>query len=179
MPTNRTRANYDELNKIAQQWTQQEQATRQMLTSLRQCMDALQGGDWVGQGANAFYAEMTSTVLPSLNRLADALGAARRTTIAIRAAVQQAEADAAAVLRDDGADYSKAGSKGRGLASLQTSSSTDGNAKNLVDSGAGNSANPGLPTMKHNKDTPVFKTPPAGAQLVVGGVSVRDVKLSA
>ena len=45
MPTNRTRANYDELNKIAQQWAKEEQATRQMLASLRQCMDVLQGGD--------------------------------------------------------------------------------------------------------------------------------------
>ncbi len=62
-------------------------------------MDTLQGGDWVGPGATAFYAEMNGDVLPSLNRLASALGEASRVTQRISAGFRQAEAEAAAVLR--------------------------------------------------------------------------------
>jgi len=103
MAINRTRAQYDELNTIAQRWAQEEHATRQMLTAIKQVMDTLQGGDWVGEGARAFYAEMTSQVLPALNRLAGALGHASAVTGQISQLVKQAEDEAARALNGQGA----------------------------------------------------------------------------
>ena len=107
-----TRANYDELNAIARRWTHEAQAARQMVYSIRQCVDALQAGDWVGEGATAFYAEMHTAVLPALNRLVHALSAAAQTTHQINMLMQQAERDAAAVLHDDTTPGQPSGSSG-------------------------------------------------------------------
>jgi uncharacterized protein YukE len=72
-----------------------------MLQALRREMQTLENGDWVGPGARAFYGEMNSAVLPAVQRLAKALDAARDTTLQIRAVIQEAEAEAARVLRED------------------------------------------------------------------------------
>ena len=73
MTNDRTRANYDELNNAARRWAAEAERAQQMVATLKQNMDVLQGGGWVGQGARAFYAEMNGQVLPSLNRLVAAL----------------------------------------------------------------------------------------------------------
>jgi WXG100 family type VII secretion target len=73
MPANRIRADYDELMKLAGKWNQEAQSCAAMLQSLRQAMDTLQGGDWIGPGASAFYAEMNGMIIPALRRLIAAL----------------------------------------------------------------------------------------------------------
>ena len=102
MANNRTRASYDELKRAAQQWAREAENAQRMVMTLTQNMDALQAGDWVGQGARAFYAEMNSQVLPSLNRLVAALGKAGTTTLQISQLVKDAEDAAAAVLNGRG-----------------------------------------------------------------------------
>ena len=98
MATKRTRAEYDELGNAARKWAAEADHARQMVASLKQCMDTLQGGDWVGQGARAFYAEMNGQVMPALQRLVKALESASRTTQSISRAVHEAEQAAAGVL---------------------------------------------------------------------------------
>ncbi len=78
-----------------------------MLRALKQSIDGLQGGDWIGQGASAFYAEMGGQVLPSLQRLVKALTLAEKATRAISAEIKRAEQEAAALLKDTGADPKK------------------------------------------------------------------------
>lgn len=99
MPSNRVRVDHDQLAQISRGFQTESDSAKSLIQSVRQSMDTLQGGDWVGPGATAFYAEMTGDVLPSLNRLASALGEASRVTQRISAAFRQAETEAAAVLR--------------------------------------------------------------------------------
>ena len=99
MPSNRVRVDHDQLAQISRGFQTESDSARGLIQSVRQSMDTLQGGDWVGPGATAFYAEMNGDVLPSLNRLASALGEASRVTQRISAGFRQAEAEAAAVLR--------------------------------------------------------------------------------
>lgn len=98
MAANLIRADYDELNKLAGKWNQEAQNCAAMLQSLRKALETLRGGDWVGPGARAFYAEMDGQVLPSMSRLTAALSQAQGATMQIRAVVQGAEAEAAFVL---------------------------------------------------------------------------------
>jgi len=94
----RVRADYEQLRRIAQEFSAHADACRQELRRLQSAKDVLERGDWAGRGARAFYAEMDSEVLPSLSRLFTALGQASQTTAAISAIIQQAEDEAAALL---------------------------------------------------------------------------------
>jgi len=66
-------------------------------------MATLQGGDWIGQGARAFYHEMEQEVLPSLQRLANATKQAHRVTLQISRIVKEAEEAASRLLSSEGA----------------------------------------------------------------------------
>jgi len=103
MAVPQVRADYPSLQQMAARCGAQAQAARQTLQSLQRQMDVLQGGDWIGQGASAFYQEMDSSTLPTLSRLAGALESAQQTALQISQVMQRAEADAARVLRGDGA----------------------------------------------------------------------------
>ena len=115
----------------------QAQAARQTVAALQRQMEVLQGGDWVGQGASAFYLEMSGQVLPALRRLASALEATATTTQQISQIMSQAEAEAARVLRGDGQGASGANVAG-GLGFAGAGPAGGGNAGG--GGGAGGSA---------------------------------------
>jgi WXG100 family type VII secretion target len=100
--TPKVRADYEALKQVAASFGGQAQAARQTLQSLNSQLEVLQGGDWVGQGATAFYQEMGSQVMPTMKRLAGALENAQRSTLQISQIMQAAEDEAARVLRGDG-----------------------------------------------------------------------------
>ena len=97
-PTVRT--DFDALQKIATTFRKESDNIKQMLKRIKQAMSTLQGGDWVGEGANKFYAEMNDSVLPSLQRLAAALDEAGATTERIGRTMKQAEDEAARLFQD-------------------------------------------------------------------------------
>src|SRR5712692_8916618 len=97
------RAHYDELAKAATTFDRHVDLTRKLLEQLRRHQAALEGGDWLGLGARAFYAEMNSQVVPGMSRLIGALEQAAGTTRQIQSIMHQAEIDAAALFRIDGA----------------------------------------------------------------------------
>jgi WXG100 family type VII secretion target len=99
----RIRADYDQLGQVAQRFGAASEAAGSTLQALQQNMQVLEGGDWAGQGARAFYQEMSSSVLPTLKRLTSALQAAQQTAQAISREMKQAEEAAAAVFRAVGA----------------------------------------------------------------------------
>lgn len=99
MPANRIRADYDELMKLAGKWNQEAQSCATMLQSLRQVMETLQGGDWVGPGASAFYAEMNGIIIPALRRLIAALEQAAQCCRQLAELFKRAEDEAAAQLK--------------------------------------------------------------------------------
>ena len=69
MPANLFRGDYDQLAQIAQRFAREHEAAQRTLADVQRQTSVLQSGDWVEQGAQAFYAEMNSAVLPSLKRL--------------------------------------------------------------------------------------------------------------
>ena len=92
------RINYDLMAQIATAFAREAEAVRSTRTQLAFCQDALRGGDWVGPGAHAFLAEMDGNVMPALRRLAEALEAAERGALQVRARLQMAERDASLAL---------------------------------------------------------------------------------
>lgn len=78
MPASKVRADYDALQEIANTFDHHASNSRRSLQQLQQRMETLQGGDWIGKGATAFYQEMNSDVLPTMRRLAAALEMANR-----------------------------------------------------------------------------------------------------
>jgi len=103
MAAPKIRADYEQLQAAASRFGQQAQTTRQTLRNLQQQLNVLQAGDWVGQGANAFYQEMNESVLPTFRRLITALEGAADGTSQISAEMQSAEERAASVLKGAGA----------------------------------------------------------------------------
>jgi WXG100 family type VII secretion target len=99
MPAPKIRCDYDQLGQIVGQLSAQASATQQILRSLRAQVEALQNGDWVGQGAQAFYREMSEQVLPSLERLQRALSQSASVTRQINTLIRQAEEESAQALR--------------------------------------------------------------------------------
>ena len=77
MSAPKIRTDHDVLAAIAQRFDTEANDTRQTLQKLKSQMEVLQGGDWIGKGAQAFYREMNGDVLPALQRLINALEAAR------------------------------------------------------------------------------------------------------
>ena len=104
MPASIIRADYEGLKRIAQLFTSSADEATGMTRNLASQTDVLRGGDWVGPGAQAFYAEMDSAVFPSLKRLSSALSEAARVTNQINQMAKKAEDDAARVLRGEGDD---------------------------------------------------------------------------
>ena len=102
MAAPKVRSDYDALNQVAQSFRQQAEATARSLQQVRSQKETLQGGDWIGQGATAFYSEMDSQVLPAVLRLQRALEESARITGEISRIMKQAEEDAARVLKGDG-----------------------------------------------------------------------------
>ena len=73
-----------------------------MLQQVRGRIATQRGGDWIGQGARAFYQEMEQEVLPSLQRLANAIKLARQVTLQISRIVKEAEEAASRLLSGEG-----------------------------------------------------------------------------
>ena len=131
MTAPKVRSDYQQLKEAATRFGGQAQAAQQSLQALKGQMEVLQGGDWLGLGATAFYQEMGGQVLPAMKRLAAALESAQRTTVQISQLMQQAEEDAARVLRGEG---------GAGQAALGVAGPTDGAAGGGAGGGGGAAA---------------------------------------
>jgi len=82
---------YEELTKIASAFDREADRLRQSFQQVLRTVEVLRGGDWVGQGAAAFFREMDSDVIPAMKRLPSALEAAGRTTRDIAQNTKDAE----------------------------------------------------------------------------------------
>ena len=91
------RSDYDQLKGASSSFSSQAEAVNGMNQNVRSCMDTLQGGDWIGVGAKAFYSEMNDQVLPTLKRLQSALAQSARVTSQISQIMKEAEDQASGV----------------------------------------------------------------------------------
>jgi WXG100 family type VII secretion target len=89
------RASHDELPKIGKTFGSESAQVKATIDRLNRVIQVLEGGDWVGQGANAFFSEMRSVVMPALVRLMKALETGDRVTQQINKLVEEVEQDTA------------------------------------------------------------------------------------
>lgn len=87
-------ANYDELSNIANQFMQESGAASDLTNKIQSLVSDLEGGGWIGRGAETFYAEMYDLVFPGLERLVQALDEAGQATKKVADIISQAEQEA-------------------------------------------------------------------------------------
>jgi WXG100 family type VII secretion target len=92
------RADYNQLEQVSSRFQNQSQSIEQMCRTVQASMQKLESG-WVGEGSQAFFQEMQSTILPAVNRLQTALSNASQATGTIAQTVKQAEEEASAPFR--------------------------------------------------------------------------------
>src|SRR6185503_20043827 len=112
MTAQKIRTDYDSLAEISRGFEHEAGRTRRTLDQLHKDLDVLLDGDWAGKGATPFYQEMISSVLPSLNRLGDALEQAARTAQEMSRIMKQAETDSARLFVLHGSGGVRAGGQG-------------------------------------------------------------------
>jgi WXG100 family type VII secretion target len=165
MSASKIRTDYEQLTQIAQAFGQQAEAAQRMLDAVQQDMSTLHGGDWVGKGAETFYAEMNAVVLPAVRRLVAAMKEAASTTANINRVMKQAEDDSAALFRLDG--------QGTGAPAEASSGTTGGLEAGDMESGSETSSG-GSPVKEVSAFTPKFantRHDPAG----LGGTPPRTL----
>lgn len=86
--------NYDQMNQIGQAFERQASLMDELQKRVMQTVGQLQGGHWVGIGANNFYSEMQNLVVPAMNRLKNALREGSNTSKKIGQIFRQAEQEA-------------------------------------------------------------------------------------
>jgi WXG100 family type VII secretion target len=91
MAPSKFKADYSGLSEIAKTFGSEAENSRQSISNLKSKMETLRGGDWKGDAANKFYAEMDGAVLPAYTRLSKALDSAQQITIKIRTLAKQTE----------------------------------------------------------------------------------------
>jgi hypothetical protein len=87
-------------------------------------MGNLQGGDWIGKGATAFYREMDGDVLPALKRLSSAMETANRVTRQISQIMTHTDEEISRLLR--AMDPGGTGAASPGLAAASASGGGEG-----------------------------------------------------
>ncbi len=92
--------NYKQLQGIAKKMEAEGEAIGEILANLRQLVHDLQK-DWIGTGSDAFFNEMETIVLPSMQRLSEALHFSAETTGVILKIYHGAEEDASAPFKGD------------------------------------------------------------------------------
>ena len=93
-------ADYDELASIANEFGHEAAAAEQLVNNIVNMVGALEGGGWIGRGAEAFYSEMHDMVEPGMQRLVRALEDASSALKQISNIISQAENEASGLFRN-------------------------------------------------------------------------------
>jgi WXG100 family type VII secretion target len=88
-----TKLNYDEMQAIIKVLQGEEEEMKMLLGQTRSKVEALHNNQWIGQGADKFFGEMESTVLPKMEKLVMALDVAGRVGNQIMQTIHQADED--------------------------------------------------------------------------------------
>jgi len=88
------RADYDKLGQVASLFDKQSQQINEMMRKVKADFEKLEHGGWMGRGADAFFQEMHSMVLPATQRLEAALKTGSQVTKEISQRMRQGEEEA-------------------------------------------------------------------------------------
>ncbi len=114
-------------SKIQCHYADLNNAAQQLLRTVQNYVQQLQGGAWRGKGANTFYAELDCEVLPCVQRLISALRDASSATQRIGQLLEQAEREAGALFMGGAGD---AEGYGGGGSHLEWMNETQGRGQN-------------------------------------------------
>jgi WXG100 family type VII secretion target len=92
----KVQADYDELATIANELSQEAGSVDDLTNKIMNMVGQLEGGGWIGRGAESFYAEMHDMVEPGLHRLVQALEDGSGAVKLISNTMSQAESEASA-----------------------------------------------------------------------------------
>ena len=143
------RVDHDALAQIANRFSQQSEAVEQMSHAVRGVVEPLANGGWIGEGADAFFAEMNSIVFPAVQRLTDALAQAAAVSAQTSGIMQQADEEASSGFgQNGGGGRTGGGSSGGGAGggiNIDIGGSTIGigGAGNIIGSGIGGGSGSG------------------------------------
>jgi WXG100 family type VII secretion target len=87
----KTELNYDQLQGFIKAFETEAEEILNLTKQTHSHVDHLHGGEWIGKGADKFFSEMHSDILPALNRLVQALNTASQTTRQIAEIFNSAE----------------------------------------------------------------------------------------
>lgn len=73
MPAAKVQIQYDEFDGVINRIQQQLDTATNMINSVKQRVEVLQNGAWIGRGAEAFFAEWNELTYPGLWKLTQAL----------------------------------------------------------------------------------------------------------
>lgn len=82
---------YDGMEQIAGRFANQSQVVQQTIQMVLSHLDQLENGGWIGLGAESFFDEMHGQLLPSMQRLQEALDDSSRVTRQVSGMYRQAE----------------------------------------------------------------------------------------
>ena len=85
------RASHDELPRISKAFGSESARVKSTIDRLNRVIQVLEGGDWIGEGATAFFNEMRSEVMPALVRLMKALESGSSITEQINRIIEEIE----------------------------------------------------------------------------------------
>jgi WXG100 family type VII secretion target len=71
-----TQIDYDQMQNIIKLFRSEQQEILNLLKQTDSKVEGLRGNQWIGKGADQFFNEMKTDVLPAVQKLAEALGAA-------------------------------------------------------------------------------------------------------
>ncbi|HSR48936.1 MAG TPA: WXG100 family type VII secretion target [Anaerolineales bacterium] len=92
--------NYDSMKNFGTSFRGQETATQQTIQKLTKVIEQLRGGDWIGEGATAFYSEMDNEVIPAMKKLQNAMSEGDRVSKEIERLQHETESSITALFAD-------------------------------------------------------------------------------
>src|SRR5437762_3759733 len=99
MPNNHFQLNYDETVTIAKKFKDEGEDIARLHSETRQRVKDLYK-EWIGEGADKFFEEMETSLLPALQRLSHALFHTQDITHEIMKIIQNADEDTAGFFKD-------------------------------------------------------------------------------
>ena len=94
------RVSYEAMKKYQNSFRGQESAVQQTTQKLTKVIEQLRGGDWIGEGATAFFSEMDSEVIPAMKKLQTAMAEGDRVSKEIEKIQHETEASIESIFTD-------------------------------------------------------------------------------
>lgn len=94
------RVSYEAMKKYQNSFRGQESAVQQTTQKLTKVIEQLRGGDWIGEGATAFFNEMDSEVIPAMKKLQNAMTEGDRVAKEIEKIQHETEASIESIFTD-------------------------------------------------------------------------------